>query len=41
MQRPAASRFRRALIPIVIGSLAVAVMPAVRIQAGGPVQVAA
>ena len=41
MQRSAASSFRRMLVPIVMASLAVAIMPAVHIEAGGPVGVTA
>ncbi|MEO8639150.1 MAG: N-acetylmuramoyl-L-alanine amidase [Chloroflexota bacterium] len=41
MKQLAYSRFRRALVPILVGSLAVAALPAVHIEASGPVRVAA
>jgi hypothetical protein len=41
MNQLVSSRLRRAILPILIASLAVTVMPAVRIQASGPVRVAA
>ena len=41
MTRMARSRIRRALLPILIASLAVAVTPAVHVEAKGPVRIAA
>ena len=41
MRQPAWSRFRRALLPILVASLAVTVTPAVQVAAHGPVRVAA
>ena len=41
MKQLAYSQFRRALVPILVASLAVAALPAVHIEASGPVRVAA
>ena len=41
MKQLAYARFRRALVPILVASLAIAALPAVHIEARGPVRVAA